>query len=152
MIKVSVLVMIQDTSKNKMYNFWLDISQWTCSSILDCRWRNRTLTLAATEHSPRRRSRPCFCWVCAVCVFLSMCRRITCRQTFERHVSAVAQHFCATWYCFPPVVATLCFDSCSFLFSFFFPLVAICWTEEWAKTMTSKSTAMYVPEFPLAVS
>lgn len=50
-----------------------------------------------------------------MCVFPSMCRRITCRETVDRHVSAVAE-LRATFYYLRPVVAALCFDSCLFSF------------------------------------
>lgn len=56
------------------------------------------------------------CRACAVYVFPSMCRRITCRETVDRHVCAVAKLW-ATFYYLPPVVAALCFDSCLFFFS-----------------------------------
>uniref|UniRef100_A0A3B4TJC9 Protein max n=3 Tax=Seriola TaxID=8160 RepID=A0A3B4TJC9_SERDU len=45
-----------------------------------------------------------------------MCRRITCRETVDRHVSAVAE-LRAICYYLPPVVAALCFDSCLFSFA-----------------------------------
>ncbi|XP_032356929.1 protein max isoform X1 [Etheostoma spectabile] len=48
-----------------------------------------------------------------------MCRRITCRETVDRHVSAVAK-LRARFYYLPPVVAAICFDSC--LFSFLVPV------------------------------
>ncbi|XP_034419517.1 protein max-like isoform X2 [Cyclopterus lumpus] len=48
-----------------------------------------------------------------------MCRRITWRETVDRHVSAVAQ-LRDRFYYLPSVVAALCFDSC--LFSFLVPV------------------------------
>uniref|UniRef100_A0A3B5BNH2 Protein max n=2 Tax=Stegastes partitus TaxID=144197 RepID=A0A3B5BNH2_9TELE len=44
-----------------------------------------------------------------------MCRRITCKERVDRHVSAVAE-LRARFYYLPPVVAALCFDSCLFSF------------------------------------
>lgn len=51
-------------------------------------------------------------------VFLSMCRRITCRETVDRHVCAVAD-FRATFCYLPPVVASLCLTAARFLFRTF---------------------------------
>lgn len=48
-----------------------------------------------------------------------MCRRITCKETVDRHVSAVGK-LRARFYYLPPVVVALCFDSC--LLSFFEPV------------------------------
>lgn len=72
-------------------------------------------TQAACQRMTSLPTWPLFCRACAVYVFPSMCRRITCRQTVDRHVSAVAE-LRATCYYLPPVVAALCFDSCLFSF------------------------------------
>lgn len=61
-----------------------------------------------------------FWCACAVYVFPSMCRQITCRETVDdHHVSAVANLRSRFTY-LPPVVPALSFDSC--LYSSLIPL------------------------------